>query len=108
MPMLLKEVKKYQPLQKVIIHSVDQALYQVSVMINNVEYYVKKNQNDFLRAHNPLQIQREFANVAYLEMVIRHSSPYDEMVGQPNKSGNNTLEVPFGDNKLYWTIIKRR
>ena len=40
--MTLSELKNHQPLQKVIVHSLEMALYNVSVMINNVEYYIPK------------------------------------------------------------------
>jgi hypothetical protein len=33
--------------------------------------------------------------------VLRHTSPYDEMVGGPDKTNCNALEVPLGDNQLY-------
>lgn len=42
------QLKKHEPLQKVIVHSLDMALYQVSVMINNVEYYVTEDSGEFL------------------------------------------------------------
>ena len=101
MAILFSELKKHEPIQKVIVHSLDLALYQVSVMINNVEYYVKETESDFLRAHNPLAIQKRFSDIAYIDMVIRQTSAYDEMVGQPVKCAANTLEVPFGKNNLY-------
>jgi hypothetical protein len=35
------------------------------------------------------------------QTVLRHTSPYDEMIGGPEKSSTNALEVPLVDNKLY-------
>ncbi|WP_415837804.1 DUF6482 family protein, partial [Pseudoalteromonas ostreae] len=57
MAIKLSELKNYQPLQKVIVHSLEMALYQVSVMINNVEYYVTDEQGEFIRGLSPLHIQ---------------------------------------------------
>ncbi|GAA66348.1 DUF6482 family protein [Pseudoalteromonas sp. BSi20429] len=95
------QLKKHEPLQKVIVHSLDMALYQVSVMINNVEYYVTEDSGEFLRALSPLHVQERFEKIAYAEMVLRQTSAYDEMCGQPDKTSSNMLEVPYGKNNLY-------
>ena len=34
------------------------------------------------------------------ETVLRHTSPYDEMIGGPEKGASNALEVPLADNQL--------
>ncbi|MCG7542255.1 hypothetical protein EXT48_00190 [Pseudoalteromonas sp. CO348] len=101
MAIAFSKLKQHQPLQKVIVHSIDLALYQVSVLINNVEYYVTEENGEFLKAHNPLQIQKRLLDISYMEMVIRHQSAYDEMVGHPVSVNDNTLEVPFGRNNLF-------
>jgi hypothetical protein len=33
--------------------------------------------------------------------MLRHTSAYDEMCGQPEKISSNMLEVPFGQNNLF-------
>ncbi|RRS07385.1 hypothetical protein EAG18_17390 [Pseudoalteromonas sp. J010] len=101
MAILFSKLKHHQPLQKVIVHSIDLALYQVSVVVNNVEYYVKEENGEFLKAHNPLQIQKRLSDISYVEMVIRHQSAFDEMIGHPVSASDNTLEVPFGRNGLF-------
>ena len=35
------------------------------------------------------------------ERVLRHTSAYDEMIGGPEKTSDNLLEVPLADNQLY-------
>ncbi len=95
------QLKKHEPLQKVIVHSLDMALYQVSVMINNVEYYVTEDSGEFLRALSPLHVQKRFEKIAYAQMMLRQTSAYDEMCGQPDKTSSNMLEVPYGKNNLY-------
>ncbi|MFY8274494.1 DUF6482 family protein [Pseudoalteromonas sp. SSDWG2] len=101
MGITLGQLIELQPLQKVIINSVDMALYQVSVVVNNVEYYVKDNKGNTLTAHSPLHIQKLFDHIAYQHMTLRHSSAYDEMCGQPVREADNTLEVSFGNNSYY-------
>ena len=95
------ELKKHQPLQKVVVHSLEMALYQVSVVINNVEYYVQESNGEFVKALSPLHIQKRFEDIAYAQMMLRHTSAYDEMCGQPEKIYSNMLEVPFGQNNLF-------
>ncbi|CAH9055068.1 hypothetical protein PSEHALCIP103_01163 [Pseudoalteromonas haloplanktis] len=95
------ELKKHQPLQKVVVHSLEMALYQVSVVINNVEYYVQESNGEFVKALSPLHIQKRFEDIAYAQMMLRHISAYDEMCGQPEKISSNMLEVPFGQNNLF-------
>ena len=95
------ELKKHQPLQKVVVHSLEMALYQVSVVINNVEYYVQESDGEFVKAVSPLHIQKRFEDIAYAQMMLRHTSAYDEMCGQPEKTSSNMLEVPFGQNNLF-------
>lgn len=101
MAIKLSELKNHQPLQKVIVHSLEMALYQVSVMINNVEYYVTDDKGDFIRGLSPLHIQKRFEHLSYLQMLLRHTSAYDEMCGQSEKKTSNMLEVPYGKNNLY-------
>lgn len=95
------ELTKHQPLQKVVVHSLEMASYQVSVVINNVEYYVQESNGEFVKALSPLHIQKRFEDIAYAQMMLRHTSAYDEMCGQPEKISSNMLEVPFGQNNLF-------
>ena len=60
MGMKFSELKNHEPLQKVVVHSLEMALYQVSVIINNVEYYVTEEDGEFVRAVSPLHVQKRF------------------------------------------------
>jgi hypothetical protein len=101
MGMKFSELKNHEPLQKVVVHSLEMALYQVSVIINNVEYYVTEEDGEAVRAVSPLHVQKRFEKIAYAQMMLRHTSAYDEMCGQPVKTSSNLLEVPFGKNNLF-------
>jgi hypothetical protein len=54
-----------------------------------------------VKALSPLHIQKRFEDIAYAQMMLRHTSAYDEMCGQPEKISSNMLEVPFGQNNLF-------
>ena len=95
------ELKKHQPLQKVVVHSLEMALYQVSVVINNVEYYVQESNGEFVKALSPLHIQKRFEDIAYAQMMLRHTSAYDEMCGQPEKISSICSKCPLGKTTCF-------
>ena len=92
----LKQVKKLEYIEKVILHSHDQSLYLVSVQVNGREQYVKDKNGNFLKAFNKLELQTQFSNQIVGEMLLRHQSPYDEMIGLSEDKVDNTLEVRIG------------
>jgi len=73
----------------------------VSAIIDGQEHYVTNGKNQFLRAANVIDLQKLLKDVIAKESVLRHTSAYDEMVGGPEKTFSNLLEVPLADNKLY-------
>ena len=101
MKMPLAKLKKYFVVDKLIYHSVDLSLYMVSAMVEGEEYYIADNSGNFLKSHKLIELQKALAKVKATETVLRHTSPHDEMVGGPDKTGSNALEVPLGDNQLY-------
>ena len=102
MLMMLSQLRGLPKIDKVVIHSLDLSLYQASIFLDGEEYYIADNKGKFLRAFNILDLQKHFKGLKYDEMVVRHQSAYDEMIGQPGKeSDTNVLEVPFKDNGLY-------
>ena len=102
--MLLKisQLHSLGKLDKIIFHSIDISLYQVSVELDGSEYYVTENNGDFLRAFNILDLQKRMRGFEREKMVLRQSSAYDEMIGMsPDSAANsNTLEVEISDNYL--------
>ena len=90
------EVQKLSYLDAVILHSHDQSLYLVSVIIKGEEHYVKDKKGNFLKSFNKLELQTKFSNLQVGKVLLRHQSPYDEMIGLPQNSSDNTLEVELG------------
>ncbi|TBR44686.1 hypothetical protein CBF23_001155 [Marinomonas agarivorans] len=80
-------------IDKVMIHSLESNLYQVSVLIQGQEHYVTDHKGKILHSHNKLALQALFDDLTVDEMVLSHVSAYDEMIGLP--SANNRLEVPL-------------
>jgi hypothetical protein len=96
MSITLKEVKKLDYIAKVILHCHDQSLYLVSVLVDGEEQYVKDKNGNFLKSFNKLELQVQFADQIVGEMLLRHQSPYDEMIGLSEDKVDNTLEVRIG------------
>ena len=101
MTISLSKLNKYFCVDKLIYHSVDLALYQVSALVEGEEHYVTDDKNVLLRSSNLISLQKLLQNVAADTAVLRHTSAYDEMIGSPLKAGSNALEVPLSDNQLY-------
>jgi len=96
MTISLQQLRQISHIDKVIIHSLDCSLYQVSVEIQGNEEYVSDHQGHLLRSHNKLNLQEYFSDLPYDRMVLRQSSAYDEMVGQPQRQQSNEMEVSLG------------
>ena len=101
MSIALKKLEKYFVVDKLIYHSIDLSLYQVSAMIDGVEHYVTDSNDKYLRAVNLIELQKLMRLVKSRNEVLRHTSAYDEMIGTSAKTASNMLEVPIQDNQLY-------
>lgn len=101
MAMPLDRLKKYFVIEKLIYHSVDLSLYMASAIIDGHEHYITDNKGQFVKSRNLVELQKLLQTVNAEETVLRHTSPYDEMIGGPKKGLTNALEVPLIDNKLY-------
>lgn len=97
----LSQLEKYQSVEKLIYHSVDLSLYQVSAVVAGEEHYVSDCRGKLLRSVNLIEMQKTMRGVHAIHTVLRHTSTYDEMVGGATNSSGNTLEVPLKDNELY-------
>ncbi|WP_125721616.1 DUF6482 family protein [Pseudoalteromonas rubra] len=85
-------------IDKLIINSLDQALYQAIVLINGAEHTVWKGEKTTLLTRNLTEMRELFEQFDINEIVLRHESAYDEMIGSAPKKNSNRLEVPLGKN----------
>ncbi len=77
----------------VIIHSLDQALYQVTVIVAGQPRLLVENSGRTFRRHNLQQVREALQTLPVASLVLRQQSAYDEMISQPVREGDNTLEV---------------
>lgn len=97
----VSKLAKYFFVDKLIYHSIDISLYQASVVLEGKEHYITDDKGKVLRSFKLIQLQKILRKVKAKETVLRQESAYDEMIGGPEKTSPNTLEVPLGDNRLY-------
>jgi hypothetical protein len=79
----------------VIIHSLEQALYQVTLVIDNREHLLVENDGKTFRRHSLQQVREALQIMPVASLRLRQQSAYDEMIGQPVREGSNTLELPL-------------
>ena len=99
MKLLLKDLYKHR-VQKLVINSIEQALYQVIAVVDGVEHVVWKTDKKVLLTRNLMEFRVMFEHFPAEEIVLRHESAYDEMIGLDTVPNNNRLEVPL-NNKPY-------
>lgn len=98
--MTLKQLEKQKSIDKLIFHSLDLALYNVSAIVSGEEYMITDNKKKRIVSHNIVSLQKQFQQVHATSRVLRQQSAYDEMIGGAPKI-NNEMEVSLGDNQLY-------
>ena len=90
-----RNLTDYQ-IDKLIIVSLEQALYQAMVVIDDEEHVVWDSDSKLVQSRTLNRIKERFETLDIPQAVLRHESPYDEMVGQPLKGHSNRMEVPLG------------
>ena len=88
-----------------VIHSLEQALYQVTVTISGDSYLLTENSGTILRRHSLQRVRELLRDMPLASVTLRHQSAYDEMIGQPVRAEDNTLEVPLSLDTLGSPII---
>lgn len=93
--------------QKVVmvVHSLEQALYQVTVSIDGKDCLLTENNGRPFRRRSLSEVREALQVLPVQSLSLRHSSAYDEMVGQPTREQANTLEVPLS-MELYPPITR--
>jgi hypothetical protein len=86
--------RRAQPLV-MVVHSLDMALYQVTGKIDGQEYLLSENDGKVFRRRALTQVREALRLLPLAKLSLRQSSAYDEMIGQPVREGDNTLEVPL-------------
>ena len=79
----------------VVIHSLDQALYQVTVVHSGSEHLLVENNGSPFRRRSIGEVLEILRLLPVSSASLRQRSAYDEMIGQPVREGDNVMEVPL-------------
>jgi hypothetical protein len=78
-----------------IVHSLQHALYQVTVIVDGHECVLTENDGKTFRRHSLSAVREALQVLPLASLTLKQHSAYDEMIGQPIREGENALEVPL-------------
>lgn len=100
MKVSIEQLQKKPVIDLLIIHSLQNSLYQATAVIGDDSYRVIAANGRPLTARDKTALLQHFKDCRVLNTRLRQSSAYDEMVSQPLRQSANTLEVPLGGQSL--------
>lgn len=102
MKISIKELQRYDAIEKVVIESVDLSLYIARVLVRDEEYLLADATGGTLKTRNLLDMKEQLAGLPISEMALVQRSAYDEMVGHASEPVDNAMEVSLSP-ELYPT-----
>ena len=96
MKMSWNELLSRQEPVAAVVHSLDQALYQVTVLLDEREHLLVENSGRAFRRHSLQRVREALQSLPVASLTLRQQSAYDEMIGQPRGQGNE-LNIRLGD-----------
>lgn len=87
-------------IDKLEVQSFEMNVYLVKLHINDQSGFVYDKSDRPKRFHNSQQIRDSFELCTVHKAVMVHDSPYDEMIGNPNKP-EPSMEMPFSMQQPY-------
>ncbi|MGQ8366451.1 DUF6482 family protein [Glaciecola sp. 1036] len=98
---LLQRIRnKPLTIDKLEVHSFEMNIYLVKLCIDQDEGFVYGDQDKPERFFSCQQIRDVFAECTVKTAVMKHDSPYDEMIGNPDKPAQR-MELPFSMAQPY-------
>ena len=105
MKISLEQLSRLDRHAQAVIHSLEQALYQVTLTIGDDSYLLTENSGSILRRHSLQQVRELLREMPLDSIRLRHQSAYDEMIGQPVRTADNTLDVPLSLDVITAPVI---
>jgi hypothetical protein len=93
--MTLTTLRELDEIDEVIVDSLEQALYRMTLIVAGYEHYLVKDGQPYC-TRNIAELQKHLVGKKIGRMMLRHRSPYDEMIGLGNDRARNELLVPLG------------
>ncbi len=80
-----------------IVDSIEGAIYRVCLVIEGREHRLLDVDGKTFQRRSVTHVREGLRDLPVGTMTLRHSSAYDEMVGQCNREGSNMLLVPLAN-----------
>ncbi|MCW8885312.1 MAG: DUF6482 family protein [Motiliproteus sp.] len=94
MKLQLSDLISQEPITKVVIHSLEQMSYQVSIVNGFGDNILYDHQAPF-SSHSLTEIREMLEPLDVGQYVLRHDCVYEEMIGQPDRRDNHNLDIPL-------------
>lgn len=85
---------------KLEVQSFEMNVYLVKLYVDSFEGFVYDMQDRPMRFNNSQQIRDAFEHCSVAEAIMVHDSPYDEMIGNPDKA-EPSMAMPFSMQQPY-------
>ena len=95
MTISLQQLKQFQSIPTIVIHSLDPVLYQATAELDGVQHLITNEHGAPLRTFNLTDMKVLLEDLPLQALWLSHQSAYDEMVGQPARESTNQLLVPL-------------
>jgi hypothetical protein len=93
MKVSIKDLRRRDDINKVIIESVDLSIYIARAVLDGREYLVSDVDGSVLKTRNLMAMKEQLEGLAIREIVLQQRSAYDEMVGHSAEPVDNAMEV---------------
>ena len=91
-------LKRPRTIDRLELHSFEMNVYLVKLTIGGQQAFVYEEDSP-KRFHSTQHVRDSFEDFDVTEAVMLHDSPYDEMIGNPPKTG--TTALPFSMTQPY-------
>jgi len=98
--LMAKLAKTTHLINKLEVQSFEMNVYLVKLDIGGQSGFVYDNKDKPMRFHSSQQIRDVFEHCKVKKAVMTHDSPYEEMIGNPEKASER-MEMPFSMNQPY-------
>ena len=88
--------KRKTAVDEVTIHSYDMNLYLVELVVGRNKSMLCEKSGRPIRFRSVEQVKDEMADLPLIKVQLKHKSPFDEMIGNP-ESAEEPLSIP-----LFW------
>ena len=92
----LYELNEIARVDKLIVHSLERMIYQVSIELNNETHWLVDSSGQPARFQHTEQIRELFQDNELVSAVMHLPTTFDEMIGRPAQEHAVACEIPLG------------